>query len=140
MQITCFVGHVYNLKNSLKFKSLAFRRKWTPFVDQKCTYEKVTKNLGRALPPLIWTKSKRTSVFPRETFPNPLWNKQIYLFSQSIQHCTDEKMKFLFIGSRSDLCLTLSVAKSLLLLRHVIHSILMLMLKFGWDFEKEKLS
>ena len=28
------------------------------FIDQKCTYEKVTKNLGRALPPLIWTKSK----------------------------------------------------------------------------------
>ena len=26
------------------------RREKTPFVDQKCTYEKVTKNLGRALP------------------------------------------------------------------------------------------
>ena len=37
--------------------------------DQKCTYEKVTKNLGRALPPLIWTKSKRTAVFFRAPFP-----------------------------------------------------------------------
>ena len=63
MQITCFVGHVYNLKNSLKFKLLAFWRKQTPFVEQKCTYENVTKNLGRALPPLIWTKSKRAATF-----------------------------------------------------------------------------
>ena len=31
----------------------------TPFIDQKCTYEKVPKNLGSALPPpLIWTNSK----------------------------------------------------------------------------------
>ena len=45
------MGHVYNLKNSLKFKLLAFCRKYTPFIDQKCTYEKWTKNLGRALPP-----------------------------------------------------------------------------------------
>ena len=48
--------------NSLKFKLLAFWRKLTPFIDQKCIYEKVTKNLGRALPPpLIWTKSKKNS-------------------------------------------------------------------------------
>ena len=30
---------------------MAFRRKQTPFIGQKCTYEKGTKNLGRALPP-----------------------------------------------------------------------------------------
>ena len=46
-----FVSHVYNIKNSLKFKLLSFWRKYTPFIDQKCTYEKVTKILGRALPP-----------------------------------------------------------------------------------------
>ena len=51
MQNASFVGHVYNLKNSLKFKLLAFWRKHTAFIDQKCTYEKVTKNLGKALPP-----------------------------------------------------------------------------------------
>ena len=28
----------------------------------------VPKNLGRTLPPLIWTKSKRTATFFRETF------------------------------------------------------------------------
>ena len=32
------------------------------------------KNLGRALPPLIWTKSKRTATFFRETFPNIAYN------------------------------------------------------------------
>ena len=37
--------------NSLKFILLAFWKKETPFVDQKCTYEKVPKNLDRALPP-----------------------------------------------------------------------------------------
>ena len=35
-------------------------------IDQKCTYEKVPQNLG---PPLIWTKSKITAVFPRESVP-----------------------------------------------------------------------
>ena len=46
------MGHLYNLKNSLKFKLLAFWRKKTPIIDQQCTYEKVPeKNLGRALPP-----------------------------------------------------------------------------------------
>ena len=33
----------YNLKTSLKFKLLAFWRKWTPFIDQKCTYEKMNR-------------------------------------------------------------------------------------------------
>ena len=44
------MGHVYNLKGILKLKLLAFWRKETPFIDQKCTYEKVPKKLGRALP------------------------------------------------------------------------------------------
>ena len=43
-------GSCIQPKNSLKFKLLAFRRKKTPFIDQKCTHENVTKNLGRALP------------------------------------------------------------------------------------------
>ena len=39
-------------KNSLKFKILAFWRKKTPFIDQKCTYEKVTqKNWAGPSPP-----------------------------------------------------------------------------------------
>ena len=69
-----FLGlpNVHNLKkNSLNFKLLAFWRKYTPFIDQKCTYEKVTKKLGRALPlPLIWTTSKSRAFFFRETFPH----------------------------------------------------------------------
>ena len=37
--------YINNLKNSSQFKFLA------PFSDQKCTYEKVTKNLGSPPPP-----------------------------------------------------------------------------------------
>ena len=62
-QNTCFVGHVYIIKNSFKFKLLAFWRKKTPFIGQKYTYENVTKNLGKPPPPLIWTKSKRRAFF-----------------------------------------------------------------------------
>ena len=47
-----------------KFKLLAFCRKQTPFIDRKCTYEKVTKNwAGSPPPPLIWKKSKRKATF-----------------------------------------------------------------------------
>ena len=60
---------MYTTLNSLKFKLLAFWRKKTPFIDQKCTYEKLTKNMGRALPPLIWTPSKRTIGFSWESVP-----------------------------------------------------------------------
>ena len=50
--------------SSLLFKLLAFLRKWTSFIDQKCTCEKVTKNLVRALsPPPSFGQSKRTATF-----------------------------------------------------------------------------
>ena len=73
------VGHVYNLKNSLKFKLLAFWRKLTPFIDQKCTYEKVTKIW--AGPPPIWIKSKRIATFfgkpsLRESKSEPEWTRE----------------------------------------------------------------
>ena len=56
-----WVIYIQPKENSLKFKLLAFWRKQTPFIDQKCTYKRYqTKNSGRALPPLIWTKCKRT--------------------------------------------------------------------------------
>ena len=42
---------IQHKKNSLKFKLLSFWRKYTPFIDQKCNYEKVSKKLGRAPPP-----------------------------------------------------------------------------------------
>ena len=61
MQNTCFVGHVYNLKNSFKFKLLAFWRKLTPFIDQKRTHEKVTTNLGS--PPPHLDKIQKNSNF-----------------------------------------------------------------------------
>ena len=34
------------------------------------TFWKGAKNLGRAPPPLIWTKSKGTALFSQDTFPN----------------------------------------------------------------------
>ena len=43
--------YIYNLKNSLKFRLLAFWRKLTPFIDQKCFYEKVQNFLAKALHP-----------------------------------------------------------------------------------------
>ena len=67
-----FVSHVYNIKNSLKFKLLAFWRKWTPFIDQKCTYEKVKKKFGQGAPPPsppIGQNPKEEQLFFRETFP-----------------------------------------------------------------------
>ena len=60
--------YIYNLRNSLKLKLLAFWRKQTPFIDQNCTYEKQTKNLGRALPPPHLDKIQINSYFFRETF------------------------------------------------------------------------
>ena len=40
------IPYIYNLKNSLKFKLLASLSKKFPFIDQKCTYEKVTQKIG----------------------------------------------------------------------------------------------
>ena len=67
-QNTCFVGHVYNLKNSLMFKLLAFWRKYTPFIDQKALMKRRQK-ICAGPPPLVWTKSKRTAAFFRDPFP-----------------------------------------------------------------------
>ena len=49
--LTLWVMYTYNLKNSLKFKLLAFWRKWTPFIDQNCTYEKEPKEFRHGPPP-----------------------------------------------------------------------------------------
>ena len=53
------MGHVYNLKNSLKFKLLAFL---SPFIDQKCTSENVTKKLGSP-PPSFGQNPKEEQIF-----------------------------------------------------------------------------
>ena len=54
---------MHNLKNSLKFKLLAFWRKSTPFIDQKCTYEKVPKKFGQGPPPLFGQNPKEQHFF-----------------------------------------------------------------------------
>ena len=52
-------------KKQFKVKIIGILEEIDSFIDQKCTYEKVTTNLGRA-PPLIWTKSKTTATSFRE--------------------------------------------------------------------------
>ena len=63
LHIKYYIQYTYNLKKSLEFKSLAFWRKQFPFIAQKCTYEKVPKNLGRALPPHLDKIQKNSSIF-----------------------------------------------------------------------------
>ena len=46
-----------------KFKLLAFWRKKTPFINQKCTYEKVPKKLGRAPPPRSFGQNPKEQQF-----------------------------------------------------------------------------
>ena len=53
-------------KKQFEVQIIGILEEKTPFIEQKCTYEKVTKNLGKP-PPLIWTKSKRTAAFFRDS-------------------------------------------------------------------------
>ena len=71
---------MYNLKNSSKFKLLAFWRKYTPLIDQKCTYEKVKKIGQGPSSPSLAQNSKEQILF--KTFPYRLI--YIYWSSQSI--------------------------------------------------------
>ena len=64
---------IQHKKNSLKFKLLSFWRKYTPFIDQKCTYETVAKNLGRALPPPDLEKIQKNSSFFRDVVPKGIF-------------------------------------------------------------------
>ena len=54
--------YIYNLKNGLRFKLLAFWRKCTPFIDQKCTYEKVPK-IWAGPPPSFRQNPKEQQLF-----------------------------------------------------------------------------
>ena len=60
-----FEGHLHNLKNSLEFKLLAFwRENKNTFIDQKCTYEKVTKIWAGPSPtPPQLEKIQKNSIF-----------------------------------------------------------------------------
>ena len=71
-------GSCIQPKNSLKFKLLAFWRKQTPFIDQKCTYEKV-KKFGQGLPPPHLDKMQKNR--KTETFPYIDRNTKYFLFS-----------------------------------------------------------
>ena len=44
------MGHVYNLKKQFKVQINGILEEIDSFSGQKCTYEKVPKNLGRAPP------------------------------------------------------------------------------------------
>ena len=57
----------YNLENSFKFKLLVFWQKKTPLLNKNAPLGNVPKKIGRALPPIIWTKSKRKHFFSGES-------------------------------------------------------------------------
>ena len=69
-------------KNQFKVQIIVILEEIDFLIDQKSTYEKVTKNLGRALPLLIWTKSERRAVFFRE---NVLYYDIIFSFVKIIR-------------------------------------------------------
>ena len=54
--------HFLTLKDSLKFKLLAFRKKYIPFVD-KMHLLKGAKKFGQGPPPLIRAMPKRMDFF-----------------------------------------------------------------------------
>ena len=54
-------------KKQFKVQIIGILEEIDSFIDQKCTYENVLTNLGRALPPPHL--DKRTAGFPHETVP-----------------------------------------------------------------------
>ena len=60
-------------KTGLKFKLLAFCKKQTPFIDQKCTYEKVAKNWAGPSSPTFGQNPKEQQFFLVK--PSPIFNK-----------------------------------------------------------------
>ena len=73
------------IKDSLKFKLLAFWRKWTPFIDQKCTFEKVPKKLGRALPTPSFGQNAKEKQFFSGNLPlySPVFVTTFYISETS---------------------------------------------------------
>ena len=86
------------------FKLLALWRKQAPFIDQKSTNgkQKGVKKFGQPPLPLIWTKSKRTAVFPHETVcyeeaglhGSRLW--ALFIMSFQLQYNTNPQRKHIF--------------------------------------------
>ena len=62
--------NVHNLKKQFKFQIIGILEEIHSFYWPKMHLWKGDKKIGQGPPPsLIWTKSKRTAVFPRETAP-----------------------------------------------------------------------
>ena len=65
------IYYIYTTYKQFKVQIIGVLEEIHPFyIDQKCTYEKEPKNWARPSLPLIWTRSKRRAVSPRETVPN----------------------------------------------------------------------
>ena len=56
-------------KNSLKFKLLAFWKKLTLFIDQKCTSWKGANNFGQGPPPPYLGNARNNAFSPPDTVP-----------------------------------------------------------------------
>ena len=87
-------GSCIQPKKQFKVQIIGILEEIDSFYWQKCTYEKVTKNLGRALHPLMWTKSIITATFFRETFPNHLDFLKNCLCEKHRKHFLDSKICF----------------------------------------------
>ena len=62
------MGRVNNIKKQFEVQIIGILKEEDSF-NQKCTYEKVTKILDRALPPPHLDKIQKNSNFFRETIP-----------------------------------------------------------------------
>ena len=95
------VGHVYNLKTVKSSNYCHFGR-----IDQN-TLMKRCQKFGQGPPFLIWTKSKRTGVFPQDTFPKVIfedcsqtqWQKQPTLFRVWVSILMRFKMSIMCISA-----------------------------------------
>ena len=79
------MGHVYNLKNSLMFKLLAFWRNYTPFIDQKALMKRQQK-ICAGPPPSFGQNPKERQLF---SGCHPL-----LIIVISLHNCNSEAKKF----------------------------------------------
>ena len=68
------------------FKLLAFWRKIDSFYWPKMHLWKGAK---KSPPPIFWTKSKRTAVFPQDTFPKKWWRDVLFLAQRKTIECVN---------------------------------------------------
>ena len=95
----CFVGHVYNLKTAESSNYWHFRGNRLLLLTKNALMKRCQK-FGQGPLPLIWTKSKRTASFFRETFSELKHSSKvswIHSFIGPLQLCRYDVFFFCFI-------------------------------------------